>query len=48
VDYRFTRHFGVGGGYRYVDYSLDVTKNSWHGSIDYKFQGPMLYGIASF
>lgn len=48
VDYRFARHFGVGAGYRYVDYSLDVTKNSWHGNIDYKFQGPMLYVVASF
>jgi len=48
VDYRFTRHFGVGLGYRYVDYSLDSSKSSWTGNIEYKFQGPTLFGIASF
>jgi hypothetical protein len=48
LDYRFTRHFGVGAGYRYVHYNLESTKSSWHGEIDYKFSGPMLYGVASF
>lgn len=48
LDYRFTRHFGVGGGYRYVRYNLETSKSSWRGEIDYKFSGPMLYGVASF
>ena len=48
VDYRFTRHFGVGVGYRYVRYDLDVTDSSWNGSVEYKFQGPMIFGVASF
>lgn len=48
VDYRFTRTFGVGVGYRYVDYNLEVSDSSWSGNVDYKFHGPTLYGVASF
>jgi hypothetical protein len=48
VDYRFTRHFGVGVGYRYVDYQLDATKSSYTGSVNYKFSGPTLYATGSF
>ena len=48
VDYRFTRNFGIGAGYRYVDYDVDVTKSSYNGSIRYKFSGPTIYGVASF
>jgi hypothetical protein len=48
VDYRFTRTFGVGLAYRYVDYDVKVTKSKYNGSIEYKFDGPMLYGVASF
>ena len=48
VDYRFARNFGVGLGYRYVDYDLDVTKSSFTGGIKYEFSGPMLYLIGSF
>ena len=48
VDYRFARNFGVGLGYRYVDYDLDVTKSSFTGGVKYQFSGPMLYLIGSF
>lgn len=48
VDYRFTRNFGVGLGYRYVDYDLDVTKSSFSGSVQYEFSGPVLYLVGSF
>ena len=48
VDYRFTRHFGAGVGYRFVRYDLEVTDNSWNGSVEYKFQGPTIYGVVSF
>ena len=48
VDYRFARNFGVGLGYRYVDYDLDVTKSSFTGGVKYEFSGPMLYLIGSF
>ncbi len=48
VDYRFTRNFGIGLAYRYVDYDLDVTKSSFTGGVKYEFSGPMLYLIGSF
>lgn len=48
VDYRFTRHFGVGLSYRHVDYDVTATKSSFNGGLNYKFNGPMIYGIASF
>lgn len=48
IDYRFTRNFGIGAGYRYVDYQLDATKASFTGSVNYKFSGPMLYATGSF
>lgn len=48
VDYRFTRHFGVGLGYRYVNYNLESSDDSWNGEIEYKFSGPQLYLTGSF
>jgi hypothetical protein len=43
VAYRFSDTFGVGVGYRYVDYNLDVTKPSYVASFDYKFWGPSVF-----
>jgi len=48
VDYRFHRNFGAGLAYRYIDYDLTVTKSSYTGEINYRFSGPVLYGVASF
>lgn len=48
VQYQFTRNFGVGLGYRYVDYDLSATDSSWTGNIEYKFRGPTLFGTVSF
>jgi predicted porin len=48
VDYRFTRNFGAGLAYRYVDYKVTASKTSYTGELQYKFSGPMLYGVASF
>jgi len=48
IDYRFTRNFGIGAGYRYVDYDLTITKSSYNGAIRYKFNGPTVYAVASF
>ena len=48
IDYRLTRNFGVGAGYRYVDYDLSVTKSSFNGDIRYKFNGPTVYSVVSF
>jgi opacity protein-like surface antigen len=48
VDYRFSRNFGVGIGYRYVDYDLTVSKSKFNGSVNYQFNGPLLYVVGSF
>ena len=48
IDYRFHRNFGVGLGYRYVKYDLDVSKSSFNGGVQYKFSGPALYLTGSF
>jgi len=48
VEYRFTRNFGVGVGYRYVKYDVDLTKSSWTGNANYTFSGPTLFVSGSF
>lgn len=48
VDYRFARNFGIGLGYRYVDYDLSITKSRFNGGVEYKFSGPVLYLVGSF
>jgi hypothetical protein len=48
VDYRFMRNFGVGLGYRHLEYDLDVSKGNYNGNVNYKFSGPMFYAVASF
>jgi len=48
IDYRFHRNFGVGVGYRYVDYELEATKASFTGNLTYKFNGPVFYVTGSF
>ena len=48
VDYRFSRHFGVGLGYRHVDYELNSTKPRFTGHVNYQMSGPVLYLSASF
>lgn len=48
VDYRFTRNFGFGLAYRHVDYDVTATKTNFNGGMNYKFSGPMIYGVASF
>ena len=48
AEYRFTRTYGVGLGYRYVRYNLDSSDSKWNGQITYEFYGPNLYFTASF
>jgi len=48
VDYRVSRHFGVGVGYRYVDYDVNMTKPRFTGNINYVFNGPTVYATTSF
>jgi hypothetical protein len=48
VDYRFHRNFGVGLGWRYVDYDFTASDGSYKGGIDYRFSGPVLQVTGSF
>ena len=48
VQYRFTDTFGIGIGYRYVDYDLDVDKANYVASFDYQFNGPSIFIEAGF
>ena len=43
VSYRVMDNIGIGIGYRYVDYDLDVTKTNVVGSFDYQFWGPSFF-----
>lgn len=46
--YRFTRNFGAGVMYRYVDYRLDVEKLNYVGRFAYTFKGPAVFLEAGF
>jgi len=48
LDWRFAKNFGVGIGYRYVDYRLEATKTDFNGEVQYKFQGPTIFLNAAF
>ena len=43
VGWRFSKHFGVGIGYRYVDYEVKVSKPRFRGEVNYKFRGPSIF-----
>jgi hypothetical protein len=43
VSYRVMDNVGIGVGYRYVDYDLDVTKPNVVGNFDYQFWGPSFF-----
>jgi hypothetical protein len=48
IDWRFARNWGLGAGYRYVDYKLESTKTNFHGEVNYRFKGPTMYVEAAF
>lgn len=48
IDWRVARHWGVGLGYRYVDYQLESTDDAFRGEVNYNFRGPTLYVTAAF
>ena len=48
VDWRFHPNIGVGVGYRYVNYELEVSRSSWNGEVNYKFSGPIIFVEAVF
>ncbi|MGZ8360298.1 MAG: hypothetical protein ACXWUX_07235 [Allosphingosinicella sp.] len=41
--YRIFENVGVGVGYRYVDYRVDVEKTDWVGRVRYRFSGPNVF-----
>ncbi|WP_061495160.1 hypothetical protein [Ramlibacter tataouinensis] len=43
VTWRFSKNFGAGLGYRYVDYQLSGTKERFRGELSYRFRGPAIY-----
>lgn len=43
VSYRVMDNVGIGVGYRYVDYDLDVEKPNYVASFDYQFWGPSVF-----
>lgn len=43
-----TRNIGLGAGYRYVDYRLNVDKPSFGGRVSYQFHGPVAYAQLAF
>jgi hypothetical protein len=48
MDWRFTRNWGLGFGYRYVNYRVTSTKENFHGEVEYAFKGPTLYVGGNF
>lgn len=46
--YSFTRNFGAGLGYRYLDYKLEAIRSDFRGDFNYKFHGPTLFVHAGF
>ena len=48
IDWRFAKNWGVGLGYRYVDYDLEATSTDFRGEINYNFKGPTLFLNAAF
>jgi hypothetical protein len=43
VAYNFTDLIAVGGGWRYVDYNLNVDRKGYTAKFDYKFNGPSIF-----
>lgn len=48
LDWRFSRIWGAGFGYRYVDYKLEATSSELFGEINYRFKGPTLFVTVGF
>ena len=46
--YRFTRNIGAGILYRYVDYRVDVEKETYVGRFAYEFNGPAVFVEVGF
>ena len=43
AQYRIMDNVGIGVSYRYVDYDLDVEKDTYVATFDYQFTGPSFF-----
>ena len=48
VEYRFSRHFGLGLAVEGFEIDVDASDNTWQGAINYRYWGPQLYLKARF
>jgi opacity protein-like surface antigen len=48
LSYQVMKNVGIGVGYRYVDYRLDVKKTDWVGRLKYDFKGPTVFAVIGF
>lgn len=48
IDWRFAKNWGIGIGYRYVDYELEADSSDFRGEINYNFKGPTIFLNAAF
>jgi len=48
VDWRFARHWSLGIGYRFVHYSLELSRPRFDGVLKYRFHGPSVHLSATF
>lgn len=48
AEYRFSRHFGIGGAVEGFRLQVDADQDRWRGKLDYGYVGPQLYVTARF
>lgn len=48
VNWMFTDHFGIGAGWNRFSTDVDVSKERFNGSLDWKYSGAQIYVTASF
>ena len=48
LSYQVARNFAIGANYRYVDYRVDVEKDTYTGRLTYQFNGPSVFVRAGF
>lgn len=48
VQARFAKNFGIGAGYRFVDYRVGIKNGDWRGRVEYKFHGPLVFAELAF
>lgn len=48
VTWQFARHFGLGAGMQYFNFSLDVDTANFDGDFSFDFIGPAVFAVATF